>query len=91
MIPDGTANPGQHTGYANQLTAGVAVITLSGGALTTVSGPNTRLDATTQTVNVGNDNGGTLGSGGTVGVDGIALPTFQRPEVQLTANETSSR
>ena len=29
MIPDGTANPGQNTGYANQLTGGVAVITLA--------------------------------------------------------------
>ncbi len=88
MIPDGTANPGQHTGYANQLSgSGVAVITL--GAALTTAGPSTRLDATTQTVNVGNDNPGTLGTGGTVGVDSISLPTFQRPEVQLTAGDTT--
>ncbi|HEV8444733.1 MAG TPA: right-handed parallel beta-helix repeat-containing protein, partial [Steroidobacteraceae bacterium] len=87
MIPDGSANAGQNTGYASQLTGGVAVISLS-AALTTVSGTNVRLDASTQTVNVGNDNGGTLGTGGTVGVDGITLPTFQRPEVQLTAGDT---
>jgi hypothetical protein len=88
MIPDGAANPGQNTGYGNQLTGGVAVITLA-GALTTVSGTGTRLDATTQTVNVGNDNAGTLGTGGTVGVDTVALPLFQRPEVQLTAGNTT--
>jgi hypothetical protein len=87
MVPDGNANAGQNTGYASQLSGGVAVITLN-GALTTVSGASTRLDATTQTVNVGNDNPGTVGSGGTVGVDGVTLPTFQRPEVQLTAGES---
>ena len=69
------------------LTSGVAVITLA-GALTTVSGPHTRLDATTQTVNIGNTNAGTLGTGGTVGVDAISLPAFPRPEVQLTAGNT---
>ncbi len=70
------------------LSANVAVITLA-GALTNVTGVNTRLDATTQTVNVGNTNAGSLGSGGTVGVDGVSLPTFPRPEVQLTAGNTS--
>jgi hypothetical protein len=87
MIPDGSANPGHHAGYANQLSGGVAVITLA-TALPAVSGGNTRLDATTQTANIGNDNPGTLGSGGTVGVDAIPLPVFQRPEVQLTAGNT---
>ncbi len=70
-----------------QLTAGVAVITLA-TALPAISGASTRLDATTQTVNIGNTNGGTLGTGGTVGVDAISLPTFPRPEVQLTAGNT---
>ena len=87
MIPDGSANPGHNTGYASQLTGGVAVIPLA-AALTTVSGASTRLDATTQTINVGNDNPGVLGTGGTVGVDAISLPTFQRPEVQLSAADT---
>lgn len=88
MIPDGSAAAGLNTGYATQLVGGVAVIPLA-GALTTVSGANTRLDATTQTVNVGNDNAGTLGSGGTVGVDAITLPAFQRPEVQISAGDTT--
>jgi len=69
------------------LTGGVAVITL-GAALPAVSGTSTRLDATTQTVNIGNTNAGTLGTGGTVGVDAIALPAFPRPEVQLAAGNT---
>ena len=45
------------------LTSGVAVITLA-SALPTVTGSSTRLDATTQTVNIGNTNIGTLGTGG---------------------------
>ncbi len=73
---------------AAALTGGVAVVTLA-GALTTVSGASTRLDATTQTVNIGNTNSGTLGTGGTVGVDSISLPAFPRPEVQLTAGNTT--
>lgn len=65
------------------LTTGVAMITLS-TALPAVTGSGTRLDATTQTVNIGNTNGGSpLGTGGTVGVDNISLPQIQRPEVQL--------
>lgn len=81
MIPDGTTNPGQ-SGYANQLSGGVAEITLA-GPLPAVTGPRTRLDASTQTINVGNTNGGSVGTGGTVGVDNISLPTIARPEVQL--------
>ena len=64
------------------LTSGVATITLT-TALPAVTGASTRLDATTQTVNIGNTNSGTLGTGGSVGVDNVSLPSFQRPEVQL--------
>jgi len=70
-----------------QHTVGVAIIPLL-AVMTTVSGNNTRLDATTQTVNIGNTNSGTLGTGGTVGVDAIGLPTFQLAEVQLNAGDT---
>jgi len=72
---------------ASALTANVAVITLA-SVLPPIAGSATRLDATTQTVNIGNTNAGTLGTGGTVGVDAVALPTFPRPEVQLTAGNT---
>jgi hypothetical protein len=88
MIPDGTANAGHNITYASQLTGGVAVITLA-GALPAVSGTSTRLDASTQTSNIGNDNPGTLGSGGLVGADNISLPLFQRPEVQLSAGNNT--
>jgi hypothetical protein len=71
------------------LTTGVAVITLA-SALPNLTGASTRLDATTQTVNVGNSNLGTLGTGGSVGVDDIALSTFQRPEVQLNAASSAT-
>lgn len=69
---------------AAQLTAGIAQITLA-TALPALTSTATRLDATTQTVNVGNTNAGTLGSGGTVGVIPEPLPLLQRPEVQLNA------
>lgn len=72
----------QHTGL-------VAEITLA-GVLPTLTSANTRLDATTQTENIGDRNNGVdLGSGGTVGVDAIALPRVQRPEVQLNAVNTA--
>lgn len=67
------------------LTSGVAVITLAAD-LPTITGTNTRLDATTQTVNIGNTNSGTLGTGGTVGVDSFSLPLFQRPEIEIVCN-----
>jgi uncharacterized repeat protein (TIGR01451 family) len=78
MIPNGALNG-----------SGVAVITLSGGALPAISA-NTRLDATTQSANIGDTNGGELGTlNSTVGVDAISLPNFKEPEVQLTANNTT--
>jgi len=64
------------------LTSGVAVITLA-TALPTVTGASTRLDASTQTRNIGDTNSGTLGTGGSVGVENIFLPQFEKPEVQL--------
>jgi hypothetical protein len=98
MIPNGVANPGQNIGYANQLTAaganaGAARITLA-SALPTISGANTILDGRTQTANVrataggGETNSGQVGTGGTVGVSGTALPLFNRPEVVINAAAT---
>lgn len=92
MIPNGLANPGQNTGYANQLATsganiGAAVITL-GSALPTITDANTILDGTTQTTNVGNTNSGTVGTGGTVGTMAQTLPRFERPEVVISAAAT---
>ena len=72
---------------AGQLTSGVAVITLTSGPLV-ITGASTTIDGTTQTSNVGNTNAGTLGAGGTVGVDNLFLATVNRPEVQIV-NGTS--
>ena len=74
---------------ASALTSNVASITLA-SALPTLTGASTRLDATTQTVNIGNTNTGTLGTGGTVGVDAISLPAFPRPEVQLNCDASGT-
>ena len=93
MIPNGAANPGQNTGYANQLATsgannGAAIITLTSGALPTISGDNTSLDATSQTANVGDTNSGTIGTGGTVGTMAQTLSPFDRPEVVIAAAAT---
>lgn len=41
------------------------------------------IDASTQATNQGNSNPGTLGSGGSVGVDGLTLSRIARPEIQI--------
>lgn len=63
-------------------TTGVASIALV-TALPTISRANLRLDATTQTVNIGNTNGGSSGSGGSVGVLATPFPQFPRPEIEI--------
>ena len=99
MIPNGVANPGQNTGYANQLTTagannGAAVITLS-SALPAITGTNTSVDGRTQTANVrataggAQTNPGQIGTGGSVGTSAIALPQFDRPEVVISAAATA--
>jgi parallel beta-helix repeat protein len=98
MIPNGIANAGQNTTYANQLVtvganAGAARITLA-SALPVISGNNTILDGRIQTANVRASAGGAetnpflVGTGGTVGVSGTALPQFGRPEVVINAGAT---
>jgi parallel beta-helix repeat protein len=98
MIPNGVANGGQNTAYANQLTpsganAGAARITLA-SALPAISGASTSLDGRTQTANVrasaggAETNPGQVGTGGTVGVSGVALPRFDRPEIVVNAAAT---
>ena len=82
MISDGAAHAGLRAGIANQLTGGVAVIntTSTPPALTDSA---TTITGATQTANVGNTNAGTLGAGGSAGVDALALTTVNRPEVQI--------
>jgi hypothetical protein len=82
MVPDGAAHAGLRAGLASQLTAGVARI-VPATDLPTVTGAGTFIDGTTQTVNVGNTNAVVLGTGGTVGVDALALSQVRGPEVEI--------
>jgi uncharacterized repeat protein (TIGR01451 family) len=89
MVPNGTAVPGLRAGLTNQLTSGVAQVVLA-TQLPAITDSNTLIDGTEQTTNVGDTNSGTQGAGGTVGVDGIALPTVNKPEVQISAAQGTS-
>jgi parallel beta-helix repeat protein len=83
MISDGLAHAGLRTGITNLLSAaGVAVITPA-PALPAITDAATSVDGTTQTANVGNTNTVVLGTGGTVGVDGLALSQMAGPEVEI--------
>ena len=86
MISGGSAVNGLRAGLTNQLTSGVAIITPV-TALPTMTGAMI-FDGTTQTTNVGNTNAGTLGTGGTVGVDALALSTVNRPEIEIVGTST---
>jgi uncharacterized repeat protein (TIGR01451 family) len=90
MISDGTVHPGlvasASGGPASQITGGVVPIAVTSvlPAIAGANANNTIIDGTTQTVNIGDTNTGVLGTGGTVGVDGLALSQVQKPEVSLT-------
>ena len=87
MIPS-TADPLGRPADPNFID-GRAVITLT-SLLPAVTDANTHIDGTTQTANVGDTNPGTLGTGGTVGVAGLALPTVNRPEVERARDASLS-
>ena len=82
MVSDGVAHAGLRAGLASALTSGVVSIAVQ-STLPAVTDASTRLDGATQTTNVGDTNTGTLGTGGTVGVDALALNAESRPEVEL--------
>ncbi|MBO3271196.1 T9SS type A sorting domain-containing protein [Hymenobacter defluvii] len=85
MIPSGatTSVPaGQRSDLTSGLVNGVAVITPA-TALPAITGPNTRLDGTTQTYNVGNTNTATLGTSGTVGTMATTFSRVDAPEVEI--------
>ncbi len=64
---------------------GSAVIKLLSGL--SITSADTAVDGRTQTANIGNSNAGTVTpSVTTVGVQNIALPTYQRPEIVIDAN-----
>jgi GEVED domain/Right handed beta helix region/Domain of unknown function DUF11 len=86
MISDGAARPGLSGGYSTGINGNggnvsAAVISLTSNF--SITDNDTHLDATTQTTNVGDLNSGVVGTGGTVGVDNLALSTIPKPEVVL--------
>jgi parallel beta-helix repeat protein len=104
MIPSGQAVPGLRAstagGPASQLTAGVAIIRpldTAAGLLPVIGGDLTALDASTQSFNVGQTNGGAnvkyaggstaavgVGADGVIGTgDEFRLTGVDAPEVQL--------
>jgi len=82
MASDGVVHPGLRAGLPNLLTAGVLRVTPA-TVLPALTDAATRLDGGTQTTNVGDTNGGTMGTGGTVGVAPLPLPALARPEVEI--------
>ena len=66
---------------ASALTSGVGKITLASGLA--ITDASTSIDGRTQTANVGDTNTGNFGSGGTVGVGAIALPTVPKSEIEI--------
>ena len=47
----------------------------------------TRILGSTQTANQGDLNAGMVGSGGTVGIDAMTLPQYNRPEIEINAGD----
>jgi uncharacterized repeat protein (TIGR01451 family) len=89
MISNGLAHAGLTAGFPNLLAttganSGAAVISPSLHYV--ISDSNTNLDGRTQTTNVGDTNTGTVGTGGTVGVDALTLDTVPRPEIVINFN-----
>ncbi len=93
MIPNGVANAGQNTSYANQLNSyGAAQINLGTTPLANVTGVNTSIDGRTQTRNVrfsvggSETNSGQSGTGGFVGVSQTYISKFDNPEIEILSN-----
>ncbi len=63
--------------------AGTGVFTIAPGSTLSISDANTTIDGTTQTASVGNTNPVVLGTGGTVGVDGLGLSQINGPEIEI--------
>ena len=85
MVFDGVVHPGLSATFPDQLTAGVAVIPLA-SALPAITSAMV-IDGTLQTTWVGNTNTGSVGTGGTVGVDALPLGTYELPEVAINAGD----
>ncbi|MBF9239242.1 cadherin-like domain-containing protein [Hymenobacter sp. BT683] len=85
MISDGQAHAGLRSGLPNQLTEanGVSRAVIRLLSTVTISDAYTSLDATTQTLNVGDTNPGTIGTTEKVGTSATTLTALNRPEVEI--------
>ncbi|WP_035560814.1 tandem-95 repeat protein [Hymenobacter sp. IS2118] len=92
MISDGQAHAGLLAGLTNLLTgtAGAARAVIAPVSLLTSTGPNTTLDGTSQTLNVGNTNTGTIGTSEEVGIDNLILTAPNSPEVEIAGTGIAS-
>jgi uncharacterized repeat protein (TIGR01451 family) len=87
MVSDGLAHAGLRAGLASLLTSGTVRVTLA-SALPSLSDAATRVDGTTQTLDVGETNPGLLGTGGVVGAEDLPLPQVPAPEVEVRDGAT---
>jgi len=55
-------------------------------ALPTLTDSGTTIDGFSQTANQGDTNPGMVGTGGTVGVDQVSLPQYDKPEIAIDRN-----
>ncbi|QWX84434.1 right-handed parallel beta-helix repeat-containing protein [Cellulophaga sp. HaHaR_3_176] len=69
-------------------TGGIFDLLISdGNPLSVITGTNTIIDGRTQTAYSGDSNSGSVGSGGSaVGTSAVALPNFDKPEIQVHSN-----
>ncbi|MGI4823853.1 MAG: right-handed parallel beta-helix repeat-containing protein [Janthinobacterium lividum] len=101
MIPDGLAHagllaagsggPSADPNYTSVVVGGVEqkyVSIAPASALDAITDANTTIDGSTQTINIGNTNSATLGTGGTVGTGSLTLGTLNGREVQLVGNRS---
>lgn len=101
MIPDGLSHsgllaaanggPGADPNFTSIVVGGVTqrfVSIAPTSALDAIADVSTAIDGTTQTINIGNTNNVTLGTGGTVGTGGTALGQLNGREVQLVGSRS---
>lgn len=101
MIPDGLSHngllaaansgPSADPNFTNLVVGGVTqrfVSIAPTSALDAIADAGTAIDATTQTINIGNTNNVTLGTGGTVGTGSTALGQLNGREVQLVGSRS---
>jgi hypothetical protein len=91
QIPNGTATPGLRAGLLNQVDGTAGTSANNGTAAIVLNSPlpaivdaNTSIDGTTQTANVGDSNGGQVGTGGNVGaLQDQTISKIDRPEIVI--------